>query len=81
MFDLNDFDEILAGPFEYEVKRMAASFTIAAHNNGFSKADTRASVAVEKAHTRDSSQALSKPGELLDGRYRIVCAPHARQRD
>src|SRR5206468_5236567 len=41
VFDLNDFDETLPGPFEYDVKRMAASFTIAARNNGFSKADTR----------------------------------------
>jgi len=42
VFDLNDFDETLPGPFEYDVKRMAASFTIAARNNGFSKADARA---------------------------------------
>jgi uncharacterized protein (DUF2252 family) len=42
LFDLNDFDETLPGPFEYDVKRMAASFTIAARNNGFSEADTRA---------------------------------------
>jgi uncharacterized protein (DUF2252 family) len=42
LFDLNDFDETLPGPFEYDVKRMAASFTIAARNNGFSTADTRA---------------------------------------
>src|SRR4051794_21389472 len=41
LFDLNDFDETIPGPFEYDVKRMAASFTIAARNNGFSKADTR----------------------------------------
>jgi len=33
--------ETLPGPFEYDVKRMAASFTIAARNNGFSSADTR----------------------------------------
>ena len=44
LFDLNDFDETLPGPFEYDVKRMAASFEIAARNNGFSKADTRAAV-------------------------------------
>ena len=48
LFDLNDFDETLPGPFEYDVKRMAASFTIAARNNGFARADgdaaTRASV-------------------------------------
>src|SRR5689334_24916455 len=42
MFDLNDFDETLPGPFEFDVKRMAASFTVAGRNNGFSKADTRA---------------------------------------
>ena len=41
LFDLNDFDETLPGPFEYDVKRMSASFTIAARNNGFSKADAR----------------------------------------
>jgi len=39
MFDVNDFGETLPGPFEYDVKRMAASFVIAARNNGFSKAD------------------------------------------
>src|SRR5262245_7986784 len=41
LFDLNDFDETLPGPFEYDVKRMAASFTIAARNNGFTKAQCR----------------------------------------
>ena len=42
LFDLNDFDETLPGPFEYDVKRMAASFMIAGRNNGFSTADARA---------------------------------------
>jgi uncharacterized protein (DUF2252 family) len=143
LFDLNDFDETLPGPFEYDVKRMSASFTIAARNNGFSKAEAReatlasvnayrttmaefaemhtmdiwyahlseqalldaissfartqelespkkaakkqakaakkeakaAKKATEKARTRDSLQALSKLGELVDGRYRIVSQP------
>jgi uncharacterized protein (DUF2252 family) len=168
LFDLNDFDETLPGPFEYDVKRMAASFTIAARNNGFAKADThaatlvsvrayreamadfaqmgtmdiwyahldedelmagiqaavagmarqdktarkeekadkrakaprkqekraakqekadrqeekaakaaakRAEKTIAKAHTRDSLQALSKLGELVDGQYRIVSQP------
>ena len=39
---MNDFDETLPGPFEYDVKQMAASFTIVARNNGFSPAETRA---------------------------------------
>jgi uncharacterized protein (DUF2252 family) len=168
LFDANDFDETLPGPFEYDVKRMAASFTIAARNNEFSKADTRsatlasvrayreamasfgrmgtmdvwyasldedelktsirnvvagtarqeqtakkaeqadkrakapkkaekraakqekvakhqekaakteqkrAAQTLDKAHTRDSLQALSKLGELVDGQYRIVSQP------
>ena len=149
LFDLNDFDETLPGPFEYDVKRMAASFAIAGRNNGFSKADTRAATLASvtsyreamatfaqmptmdiwyayldedelmsavrstvaetkkeakaakkkqekrdvkeekltkraekraektaaKAHTRDSLQALSKLGELVDGKYRIASQP------
>ena len=160
LFDLNDFDETLPGPFEWDVKRMAASFTIAARNNGFTpqqatdatvasvrayreamaefaqmgtmelwythlseddltaamgklaavpdgkpakgkdaqerskdaksgksgkgkepvesaeaKAIRNATKALRKAHTRDSLQALSKLGELVDGTYRIVSQP------
>ena len=45
LFDLNDFDETLPGPFEYDVKRMAASFTIAGRNNGFTRADSSTSAA------------------------------------
>ena len=164
LFDLNDFDETLPGPFEFDVKRMAASFLIAGRNNGFSKADARAAALasvmsyresmadfaqmptmeiwyahfeedrfraiirdalaevspgvkepgvkdkkakpdkkvkaatkkeqkeakqaevvqeaarraeknLEKAHTRDSVQALAKLGELVDGHYQIVSQP------
>jgi uncharacterized protein (DUF2252 family) len=35
VFDLNDFDETLPGPWEWDVKRLAASFEIAARGNGF----------------------------------------------
>jgi uncharacterized protein (DUF2252 family) len=42
LFDVNDFDETLPGPFEYDVQRMSASFTIAGRNNGFTKVETRA---------------------------------------
>src|SRR5512132_308254 len=136
LFGLNDFDETLPGPFEYDVKRLAASFTIAGRNNGFGKVETRAVTlasvtayreamagfaqmgrlevwyahlteeelleamrhaakgaktkkrakaarraekkaekAAAKARTRDSLQALSKLGELVDGQYRIVSQP------
>jgi uncharacterized protein (DUF2252 family) len=42
VFDLNDFDETLPGPFEWDVKRMAASVLIAGRNNAFTKADASA---------------------------------------
>ncbi len=35
-FDINDFDETYPGPFEWDVKRLAASLVIAAKDNGFS---------------------------------------------
>jgi uncharacterized protein (DUF2252 family) len=35
VFDLNDFDETLPGPWEWDVKRLAASMLIAAINNGY----------------------------------------------
>jgi uncharacterized protein (DUF2252 family) len=155
LFDLNDFDETLPGPFEYDVERLAASFTIAARNNGFGKQDVREATltvvnayrlamadfaqmrlmdiyyskltdeevlamlrsavaeqdaeaktqagkrktrkakkakktagqmtpdqrlklvekASAKARTRDSLQAFSKLGEVVDGNYRIVSQP------
>ncbi len=41
VFDLNDFDETLGGPWEWDLKRLAASFTIAARHNGLADSDAR----------------------------------------
>lgn len=41
VFDINDFDETLPGPWEWDVKRLAASLAIAGRNNGFSDAKRR----------------------------------------
>jgi uncharacterized protein (DUF2252 family) len=41
VFDANDFDETLPGPWEWDVKRLAASMVIAARANGFSAAQSR----------------------------------------
>ena len=43
IFDINDFDETLPGPWEWDVKRLAASFEIAGRDLGFSADDRRAS--------------------------------------
>ena len=39
VFDINDFDETLPGPWEWDVKRLAASMIIAARDNGFGAKD------------------------------------------
>src|SRR5262245_22076579 len=39
VFDINDFDETFPGPWEWDVKRLAASFAIAGRDNGFSAKD------------------------------------------
>ena len=61
LFDLNDFDETLPGPFEWDVLRMSASFTIAARNNGFSAADVRA---VTLASVRAYREAMARFAQM-----------------
>ena len=41
VFDINDFDETLPGPWEWDVKRLAASFEVAGRDLGFSSSDRR----------------------------------------
>jgi uncharacterized protein (DUF2252 family) len=44
VFDINDFDETLPGPWEWDVKRLAASFEVAGQDRGFDAATRRAIV-------------------------------------
>src|SRR5262249_7028432 len=41
IFDINDFDETLPAPWEWDLERLAVSFVIACRNNGFSEAVAR----------------------------------------
>ena len=41
IFDINDFDETLPAPWEWDIKRLATSFLIASRSNGFSEPDAR----------------------------------------
>ncbi|HEY1738176.1 MAG TPA: DUF2252 domain-containing protein, partial [Acidimicrobiia bacterium] len=45
VFDINDFDETIPGPWEWDVKRLAASFVIAAQGRGFDDAVATTAVA------------------------------------
>jgi uncharacterized protein (DUF2252 family) len=64
LFDVNDFDETLPGPFEYDVKRMAASFTIAGRNNGFSPADARAAALESVRAYREAMAGFAQMGMM-----------------
>src|SRR5450631_4010108 len=125
VFDINDFDETHPGPFEWDVKRLAASLAVAGRDNGFSakkrrkivlaaaagyrqsmiefagqgnlsvwyshanmddllsqigdqldaKRKARTQAALNKAHNRDSLQALAKLTKMIDGRARILSQP------
>jgi uncharacterized protein (DUF2252 family) len=44
LFDINDFDETLPGPWEWDVKRLAASLEVAGRELGFAPADRRGAV-------------------------------------
>ena len=48
VFDINDFDETLAGPWEWDMKRLATSFVLASRENGWD-ADIQHSVATASA--------------------------------
>ncbi|MFC9963782.1 DUF2252 domain-containing protein [Nocardia ignorata] len=61
VFDVNDFDETLPGPFEWDVKRLAASVAVAARDNGCS--DTQAGRAA-KAAARGYREAMAAMSEL-----------------
>jgi uncharacterized protein (DUF2252 family) len=52
VFDINDFDETLPGPWEWDVKRLAASLEIAARDNGVSKRERTAMVRAATARYR-----------------------------
>ena len=44
VFDVNDFDETLPGPFEWDVKRLVASFVLASRDRGFKRKEARTAV-------------------------------------
>ncbi|HEY5860127.1 MAG TPA: DUF2252 domain-containing protein, partial [Actinomycetota bacterium] len=130
VFDMNDFDETLPGPWEWDVKRLAASFEVAGRSRGFTdeerreinltvvrgyrermlraaesrvldawydrldadqlmeyatagqeskrsadKLTKRADAALAKARTKDSTRAVAKLTEVVDGQLRIAADP------
>ncbi|MFG2758525.1 DUF2252 domain-containing protein [Streptomyces wuyuanensis] len=64
LFDLNDFDETLPGPFEWDVKRLVASVAVAARDNGQPDARARMAARAAAESYRLSMRRLAGLGEL-----------------
>src|ERR671911_727297 len=64
LFDVNDFDETLPGPWEWDIKRLAASFVVAGRDNGFDATDCREAARASAASYRRRMAEFSEMGEL-----------------
>jgi uncharacterized protein (DUF2252 family) len=64
VFDLNDFDETLPGPFEWDVKRLAASFEITGRDRNFTKAQRRTAVLNAVRSYREWMRTLAETSNL-----------------
>ena len=71
VFDINDFDETLPGPFEWDVKRLAASVVVAGRNNRLDKKTNRKLARAATAAYREVIAAASKMNPLDVFYYRI----------
>jgi uncharacterized protein (DUF2252 family) len=76
MFDLNDFDETIGGPWEWDLKRLAASVVVAARAAGHLRAN--ADVAAQEAARRyRETMARLSTMSVLDGWYLCIEAATA----
>ncbi len=64
VFSVNDFDETLPGPFEWDVKRLAASFEVAGRERGFDEATRRTAVLTTVRHYREAMQSFAAMREI-----------------
>src|SRR5262249_7020000 len=70
VFDVNDFDETLPGPFEWDVKRLAASFAVAGRDRGFGEGKRRDAVRATVRRYREAMRGFAGVGGV-----RVWCAP------
>lgn len=68
VFDINDFDETLPGPWEWDLKRLATSFVLAGRDNEFGESDIRA-VTTESVAGYRRAMASMATGRTLDVWY------------
>jgi uncharacterized protein (DUF2252 family) len=71
VFDLNDFDEAYPGPWEWDLKRLAASAVVAGRQNGFKDKDNRKLAQMVSRVYREAMQRFSKEPVLNIWYYQI----------
>jgi uncharacterized protein (DUF2252 family) len=64
VFDVNDFDETLPGPWEWDVKRLAASLSVAGRDSGFGEGERRRIVRAMTARYRLTMRQLGEMANL-----------------
>jgi len=74
LFDINDFDETLPGPWEWDVKRLAASFEVAGRHLGFSPDDRRDVIVAGVREYHETMQRAAEMG-VLETWYADLDAP------
>ncbi|MGO9456775.1 MAG: DUF2252 domain-containing protein [Acidimicrobiales bacterium] len=86
VFDVNDFDETQPGPWEWDLKRLAASLVIAARTGGLTDADGETAVLSSSAAYRSEMEAMSELSAFevwhsrLDVASLLAAAPDQRSR-
>ena len=86
IFDINDFDETLPAPWEWDVKRLSASFVAAARNNGFAKREARAAATASVRSYREHLASFAEMPTLqawyasVSGLAETVGNPRLRKR-
>ena len=84
IFDINDMDETLPAPWEWDVKRLAASFVLACRNNGFTEdvasEAVLACVGSYREHVTLYSRMPALEGVILEHRRREIAARSSRRR-
>jgi len=71
IFDINDFDETSIGPWEWDLKRLAASFVIAGRSNDFAAEDSRKAAWLAVEFYRTNMARLGKK-PVLDAWYEAM---------
>jgi uncharacterized protein (DUF2252 family) len=79
VFDSNDFDETLPGPFEWDLKRLVASFAVAGRNRKFNEAQRREINLTVTRSYRESIAAFGAMGTLEVWYSRVDVEEYARE--